>query len=89
MLGYDDIDFESSEFSRAFAVRSRDRKFTYDVCHPRMMEYLLEHRDLSLEIEGRCVAMSFDRRLKPEEVPARLQQLIQIRQLFPEYLYRD
>ena len=88
-LGYDDIDFESSEFSRAFAVRSQDRKFAYDVCHARMMEYLLAHRDLSLEIEGRCVAMSFDRRLKPEEVPARLQQLVEIRNLFPEYLYRD
>jgi hypothetical protein len=88
MLGFDDIDFESSEFSRALAVRSRDRKFAYDICHPRMMEYLLEHRDLSLEIEGRCVAMSFDRRLKPEDIPARLQQLIEIRRLFPEYLYR-
>jgi len=88
MLGFDDIDFESVEFSRAFVVRSRDRKFAYDVCHTRMMEYLLEHRDLSLEIEGRCVAMSFDRRLKPEEIPGRLNQLIEIRRLFPEYLYR-
>jgi hypothetical protein len=89
MLGFADIHFESSEFSRAFAVRSQDRKFAYDICHPRMMEYLLAHRDLSLEIEGRCVAMSFDRRLKPEEIPGRLQELIEIRQLFPGYLYRD
>lgn len=89
MLGFDDIDFESVEFSRAFAVKSRDRKFAYDVCHPRMMEYLLEHRDLSLEIERRCVAMSFDRRLKPAEIPGRLNQLIEIRRLFPEYLYRN
>lgn len=88
MLGFDDIDFESVEFSRAFAVKSRDRKFAYDVCHTRMMEYLLEHRDLSLEIEGRCIAMSFPRRLKPEEIPRRLNQLIEVRRLFPEYLYR-
>ncbi|MGE5295211.1 MAG: hypothetical protein ACM3VT_10320, partial [Solirubrobacterales bacterium] len=37
-VGYDDIDFESHEFSRKFCVRSRDKKFAYDVCHARMME---------------------------------------------------
>ena len=89
MLGFDDIDFESLEFSKAFCVRSRDRKFAYDICHTRMMEYLLAHRDLSLEIEGRCVAMSFPRRLAVEEIPRRLEQLVEIRRLFPEYLYRD
>jgi len=88
MIGFEDIDFESVEFSRAFVVRSRDRKFAYDVCHPRMMEFLLQHRDLSLEIEGLCVAISFPRRLKPEEIPERLRQLIEVRQLFPQYLYR-
>lgn len=89
MLGFDDIDFESLEFSKAFCVRSRDRKFAYDICHTRMMEYLLAHRDISLELEGRCVAMSFPRRLAAEEIPHRLEQLVEVRQLFPEYLYRD
>ena len=88
MLGFDDIDFESIEFSRAFCVRSKDRKFAYAICHTRMMEYLLAHRDLSLEIEHTAVALSFNKRLKPEEVPERLNQLIQIVNLFPEYLYR-
>jgi len=88
MLGFDDIDFESVEFSRAFVVRSRNRKFAYDVCHTRMMEYLLAHRDVSLEIEGRCIAMSFPKRLRPEEIAQRLHQLIEIRRLFPEYLFR-
>lgn len=82
------VELEAAEFAQAFVVRAADRKFAYDICHPRMMEYLLEHRDLSLEIEGRCVAMSFDRRLKPEDIPGRLQQLVEIRRLFPEYLYR-
>jgi hypothetical protein len=48
--GYDDIDFESHEFSRRFVVRSKDRKFAYDFCNARMMEYLLEHPDISLEV---------------------------------------
>ena len=89
MIGFDDIDFESVEFSRAFCVRSTDKKFAYDVCHARMMEYLLQDRGLSLEIEGPCLAMSFNRRLQVEEIPGRLAQLVEIRDLFPEYLFRD
>jgi len=89
MIGFDDIDFESVEFSRAFCVRSTDKKFAYDVCHARMMEYLLQDRGLSLEIEGPCLAMSFSRRLRVEEIPGRLAQLVEIRDLFPEYLFRD
>ena len=89
MIGFDDIDFESVEFSRAFCVRSTDKKFAYDICHARMMEYLLQDRDLSLEIEDDCLAMSFNRRLRVEEIPGRLRQLVEIRNLFPEYLFRD
>ena len=48
-LGYDDIDFESHEFSRTFCVRSKDKKFAYDFCHARLMEYLLQNQDLAIE----------------------------------------
>ncbi len=89
MLGFDDIDFESVEFSRAFCVRSEDKKFAYDICHARMMEYLLDHRDLSIEIEGPCVAIGFPTRLAVEDIPGRLDQLVEVRNLFPDYLYRQ
>jgi len=89
MLGFDDIDFESIEFSRAFTVRSKDRKFAYDFCHPRMMEYLLKDRRLCLEIEEHALSMSFDRRLNVDEIQSRLDQLVDIRTLIPEYLYRS
>lgn len=89
MVGFDDIDFDSVEFSNAFTVRGKDKKFAYDICHTRMMEYLLKHRDLSIEIEHRCVAIGFDKRLKPEQIRGRLDQLIEVRELFPGYLYRD
>ncbi|MDP6519851.1 MAG: hypothetical protein QF411_08120, partial [Planctomycetota bacterium] len=39
-LGFDDIDFESVEFSRAFTVRSPDKRFAWDFCHTGAMEYL-------------------------------------------------
>ena len=32
-FGYQDINFESAKFSKAFNVRSPDKKFAYDVCN--------------------------------------------------------
>lgn len=40
-IGFDDIDFESEEFSRTFWVKSKNKKFAYDVIHPEMMDFLL------------------------------------------------
>ena len=86
-LGYDDIDFESAEFSRTFCVRSKDKKFAYDVCNAQMMEYLLANRDLSIEIEGPALALAFDTRLSAAEIEGNLQRLLRIRLLLPEYLF--
>lgn len=86
-LGYDDIDFESAEFSRAFCVRSRDKKFAYDVCHPRMMEYLLARRDLAIEFENNVLALAFDTRLEVPQIEGRLQQLVELRRFLPDYLF--
>ncbi len=86
-LGYEDIDFESAEFSRAFCVRSKDRKFAYDVCNARMMEYLLANRDLSLELEGPALALAFDTRLSAAQIEANLNRLLEVRLRLPEYLF--
>lgn len=86
-VGYEDIDFESAEFSRTFCVRSRDKKFAYDVCHALMMEFLLRHRDLAIELDGNVLALLFDPRLEPLEIERRLHQLLELRRLLPEYLF--
>jgi hypothetical protein len=88
-FGYDDIDLESAEFSRAFCVRSKDKKFAYDVCHVQMMEYLLANRDLSIEIEEQTLALAFDKRLSAEEIESNLNRLIEIRSRLPEYLFTN
>ncbi|HKI70656.1 MAG TPA: hypothetical protein VKA67_13800 [Verrucomicrobiae bacterium] len=87
VFGYDDIDFESAEFSRAFCVRSKDRKFAYDVCNARMIEYLLANRDLSIEIERNAMALAFGKRLAPAEIESDLHRLEEIRLRLPEYLF--
>lgn len=51
-LGFDDIDFESAEFSRKFHVKSPDRKFAYAVIHPQMMEFLMERRGPTYDLNG-------------------------------------
>jgi len=86
-VGYDDIDFESHEFSRKFCVRSGDKKFAYDVCNARMIEYLLANPDLMIEIELDSLAVAFKRRLSPEQIEPNLQRLIQVRSLLPDYLF--
>lgn len=86
-LGYDDIDFESHEFSRRFCVRSPDKKFAYDVCNARMIEYLLSNTDLTIEIEGDALAVSFSSRLAPERIEPNLNRLIALRSLMPEYVF--
>lgn len=86
-VGYDDIDFESHEFSRRFCVRSPNKKFAYDICHARMIEYLLANDDLTIEIEGDVLAVTFNSRLAPEQIEPNLNRLVTLRSLIPEYLF--
>src|SRR5262249_36920644 len=53
--GFDDIDFESEEFSKAFYVKCANRKFAYDVIDPQMMEFLLKAPKLSWQFAGPIV----------------------------------
>ena len=89
VFGYGDINFESAEFSKAFNVRSPDKKFAYDVCNAQMMEYLLAHRYLSIEIENTALALAFTSRLSVEEFETNLQRLVEIRSRLPEYLFAN
>jgi len=86
-FGYDDIDFESHEFSRKFCVRSPDKKFAYDVCNARMMEYLLANDDLTIEIDRSVLALTFNSRLKLTSIEPNLDRLVMLRSLMPDYLF--
>ena len=89
VFGYQDIKFESAEFSKTFCVRSPDKKFAYDVCNAQMMQYLLANRDLSLEIENQALALAFDSCLAVEQIESNLQRLVEIRSRLPEYLFTN
>ncbi len=87
-LGFDDIDFESHEFSKQFCVRSKNKKFAYDVCNAKMIDYLLDNKDLSIEIENNALAIAFNRNLNAEQIEHNIDRLIKIRSLIPEYLFK-
>lgn len=88
-FGYDDIDFESAEFSRTFCVRAKNRRFAYDFCNPQMMEYLLENRDLNIEIENRALALAFHGHVDVAQIESNLARLVEIRRHMPEYLFAN
>jgi hypothetical protein len=87
VFGYQDIKFESAEFSKTFCVLSPDKKFAYDVCNAQMMEYLLANRDLGVEIENQALALAFNSCLAVEQIESNLQRLVEIRSRLPEYLF--
>jgi hypothetical protein len=88
-LGFDDIDFESHEFSRKFCVRSKDKKFAYDVCNAKMIDYLLGNTDMNIEIERNTMALTCRRKLKAAEIEYNMARLTQVRSMMPEYLFRN
>jgi hypothetical protein len=85
----DEIKFESAEFSRKFCVRSEDKRFAYDVCNPRMIEYLLANSGLQVEIQGPVLLLAFEPQLPVGQIEANLGRLIEIRSLLPEYLFKQ
>ncbi len=87
-IGFEDIDFESVEFSDAFTVRARDKKFAYDVCNTRMMAYMLEHRALAFEIERNWLAIGARGRLDVETVAGGFVFLQEVRERLPGYLFQ-
>ncbi|MHC4940813.1 MAG: hypothetical protein ACYTHK_17870 [Planctomycetota bacterium] len=53
VFGFDDVDFESAEFSKKWHVGAQDREFAYQVFHPKMIEYFGTLRGFRLFTRGR------------------------------------
>lgn len=85
-IGLEDIDFDSVEFSRAFVVKSKDKKFAYDVCHVLFMEHFLARPQLAVEIQGEYLALVKTPRVEPDELVKHLDEIIAVRELMPAYL---
>jgi hypothetical protein len=90
VVGFEDIDFESESFSRRFHVKSKDRRFAYDLFDPRMIEFLLDTRPPSMEIQGDLICIYGSRELWNESrIKERLQWLGRFVQHWPEHLLEE
>lgn len=56
-FGFEDINFESAEFSRKYKVTAPDRKWAYDILHQRAIEFLLAQPKFSLAFGNRNLVM--------------------------------
>lgn len=72
-FGFEDIDFESVEFSKRFHVKSSDKRFAYDVITPQMMEFLMMSMPCAVDIEHcRCLLSDGRKRWDPLQFQAML-----------------
>ncbi len=88
-FGFDDIDFESAEFSRRFYVKSPDRKWAYDVIHTRTMELLLASPRFSIEFDRRHVIAYRRSTFDIQEFAAAVGLAEGILQGLPDYLVQQ
>ena len=86
-LGFGAIQFEFEEFNRTYNVHCEDKKFAYDICHPDMMEFMLEYPTLTWELQGNhlllyCPEIEFD----PECVARCLEVACGFSKRIPRYM---
>lgn len=88
-IGFDDIDFESAEFSRRYHVGSSDRKFAYDVLHPQMIDWMLNINPPAFEISRGVLLLVADRRWSPPDFRGAKYWAEEFLKKWPDYLVRD
>ncbi|MFI4855440.1 MAG: hypothetical protein ACIAQF_10755 [Phycisphaerales bacterium JB065] len=91
MLGFDDIDFESSEFSKKFCIKSPDKRFAYDLFTPRMMEFFLEGSPVpglpAIDLENSRICLSNGSSIwKPEQFEQAIAWAERFFENWPEHL---
>ena len=88
-VGFDDIDFESAEFSKKYYVKCDDKKFAYDIIHARMMEFLLECRNMNLEAQNNSILFHQGKILAISEVELLLIAAKKFVELTPDYVRKE
>lgn len=88
-LGFDDIDFESAEFSKEFYVKAQDRRWAYDVIHARTMEFLLGMPRFTIQFQDSNVIVHDGSTFDVGEFETALQVVEGILDGFPDYLVKQ
>jgi len=89
LIGLDDIDFESTEFSKKFFVTAKEKKFAYGVIHQGVMEYLLAHPGYYVELDRNEVFIYKRKTFTPEEFSAAFDFGMDFIKKIPDYLIKE
>ena len=88
-IGFDDIDFESVEFSRKSLVKSSDKRFAYDVIAPQMMEFMLATTPPTVDFERGVCCLYHGGVLKVDDLAATLQWTVEFLGHWPRHVIAD
>jgi len=88
-VGFDDIDFESAEFSRKFYVKANDKRWAYDVIHQRTMEFLFSMPQFTIEFSHNAVIAYRSSTFQVVDFEVAIQVVIGILERLPEYVVKQ
>ena len=87
-FGFDDIDFESVEFSKKFHVSSSHKRFAWDLFDPRMMEFLLAEESPVIDMEEGWMCVANKKVWPPEDFRSRLDFVGRFLDHWPDHVVR-
>ena len=88
-FGFNDIDFESAEFSRKFYVKAKDRRWAYDIIHQRMIEYLLEAPKFHIQLDSKDIMVWRNRRFSEQDFDDAFALIQDILDRLPNYVKKQ
>jgi hypothetical protein len=88
-LGEEDIQLESDDFNKRFRVTARDRKFAFDVLHPRLMHALLATEPVAWRFEGTELLSWDSGRVTPDQALVRAMMLSSVIDAVPTFVWKD
>lgn len=83
IIGYGEVYLDHNALSEKFSVYSMDESFALSVLSEPLVEYLLRHPELSVEVDPIWLAVGSKENLIPEDIPRRMRQLEKIRKALP------
>ena len=89
LVGFNDIDFESAEFSKKFYVKSPDKKWAYDIIHPQIMEFLLASPEFSIQFDLLSIIVYRDTTFSPAEFEDAANLVNGIFERIPDYVIQN
>jgi len=88
-VGFDDINFESEAFSRAYHVSCSDRKLAYDLIHPQMIEYLMSVARVNWQFAGNMVVLHKSGTYQPDELLFAIKLVEGFLERVPDFVRQD